>query len=116
MAYILDTDHLGILQRRAAPEHSALLHRLQQHPPDSFHVTIITFHEQVNGWNAYINRTSETGRIVRGYGMFQEILRQFALMNLLPFDLAAAQNFAELRTSGTRIGTMDLRIASIALA
>ena len=47
--------------------------------------------------------------------MFQEILADFARMNVLPFDSQAAETFAELRRSGVRVGTMDLRIGSIAL-
>ena len=47
--------------------------------------------------------------------MFQGILADFARMNVLPFDSQAAEKSAELRKSGVRVGTMDLRIGSIAL-
>lgn len=47
--------------------------------------------------------------------MFQAILADFTRMNVLPFDSEAAKTFAGLRKSGVRIGTMDLRIGSIAL-
>jgi len=36
-------------------------------------------------------------------------------MNVLSFDSEAAATFVRLRQSGVRVGTMDLRIGSIAL-
>jgi tRNA(fMet)-specific endonuclease VapC len=115
IVFILDTDHLGIVQRRLAPEHAALTQRMRQHSLEDFFVAIVSFHEQVNGWNAYIQRARTDDRVVRGYAMFQAILEDFSKMNLLPFDSEAAKTFAGLRQSGVRIGTMDLRIGSIAL-
>jgi tRNA(fMet)-specific endonuclease VapC len=113
--FILDTDHLGIVQRRSTPEHANVTNRMHQHPLGDFFVTIVSFHEQVTGWNGYIQRAREIEGVVRGYAMFQEILADFARMNVLPFDSEAAQTFAYLRKSGVRVGTMDLRIGSIAL-
>ena len=113
--FLLDTDHLGIVQRRSAPEHANLARRMRQHSLEDFFVSIVSFHEQVIGWNAYIRRARGVEGPVRGYGMFQQILADFARMNVLPFDSQAAETFAELRRSGVRVGTMDLRIGSIAL-
>ncbi len=67
------------------------------------------------GWNAYIHRARGTEGLVRGYAMYQEILADFARMNVLPFDSAAAEAAAGFRKVGIRIGTMDLRIGSVAL-
>jgi tRNA(fMet)-specific endonuclease VapC len=114
--FLLDTDHLGIIQRRSTPEHANLTHRMRQHSLEDFFVSIVSFHEQLTGWNAYIRRADGVEGLVRGYAMFQEILADFARMNVLPFDSQAAEIFAQLRRSGVRVGTMDLRIASIALA
>ncbi len=113
--FILDTDHLGIVQRRTSPEHKTLLLRMRQHPLEAFFVTIISFHEQVNGWNTYIHRAKNTEGLVRGYAMFQEMLFGFTRMNVLPFDAEAVNMFFKLRKSGVRVATMDLRIGSIAL-
>jgi tRNA(fMet)-specific endonuclease VapC len=115
MVFVLDTDHLGILQRRSQPEYEHLAHRMREHSLTNFFVTIVSFHEQVTGWNAYLQRARGLDGLVRGYAMFQEILADFANMNVLPFDIHAAEAFAGLRRSGVRVGTMDLRIASIAL-
>ena len=48
--------------------------------------------------------------------MFQQILVDFARMAVAPFDEPASGKFESLRKKGIRIDTMDLRIASIALA
>jgi tRNA(fMet)-specific endonuclease VapC len=113
--FLLDTDHLGIVQRKTAPEHESLIRRMRQHPLGDFFVSIVSFHEQVMGWKAYIQRARGVEGPVRGYAMFQEILSDFTRMNVLPFDREAANVFTDLRKSGMRLGTMDLRIGSVAL-
>ena len=114
--FILDTDHLSIVQRRSATEHENVIRRMRQHPLDVFYVTIVSFQEQMVGWNAYIRRAREPEGVVRGYAMLQEVLSTFGAMNVLPFDSNAARKFDELRKAGVRVGTMDLRIGSVALA
>ena len=54
--FVLDTDHLGILQRQSSPQFGNLMRRISRHPQASFFVTIVSFHEQVLGWNAYLAR------------------------------------------------------------
>jgi tRNA(fMet)-specific endonuclease VapC len=44
------------------------------------------------------------------------ILRDFSQMNLLPYDERTHSQFLSLSRQRIRIGTLDLRIASIALA
>jgi tRNA(fMet)-specific endonuclease VapC len=112
--YLIDTDHLGILQLRDGEEFTRLRQRLNAHSADAFLVSIITFHEQVNGWQAYLQqRTNE--QIVRAYRQFELILMDFNGWSIAPFDAQAAEEFVTLRRQRVRIGTMDLRIASIAL-
>ena len=113
--FLLDTDHLGIVQRRSAPEHPTLTRRMRQHSLEGYFVSIVSFHEQVNGWNAYIRRARGVEGLVRGYGMFEGILADFARLNVVPFTAAAAERDLELRRSGLRVGTMDLRIGATAL-
>ena len=56
MAWILDTDHLSILQRCNQPGYDRLQSRLQKHPLGEICTTIVSFQEQVRGWLAYLNR------------------------------------------------------------
>jgi tRNA(fMet)-specific endonuclease VapC len=48
--------------------------------------------------------------------MLDQVLRDFAEALVIPFDAAAARVFEGLITQRIRIGTMDLRIAAIALS
>jgi tRNA(fMet)-specific endonuclease VapC len=114
--YLFDTDHISIIQRRTQPEFGRLTQRTNQHPPTAFYFPIISFHEQTLGANAYIQRARTVADVVRGYGMFQQILADFAGAQVLPFDPAAAAAFDTLRSQQVRIATMDLRIAAVALA
>jgi len=114
--YILDTDHLGVLQTESSPQYATLSHRIAQHAQSDFYVSIVSFHEQILGWTSYIAKARDTGGVVRGYGRLNEILRDFSSAQVLPFDDPAADVFNDLRQQRIRIGTMDLRIASIALA
>lgn len=112
--YILDTDHLGILQS-PSPERQRLVARIGRHSITDFFVTIITFQEQVSGWLAYINRATDAAGLVRGYSMLGRLLTESGQLGVLPFDLDAANRFMDLKRSRIRVGTMDLRIAAIAL-
>jgi tRNA(fMet)-specific endonuclease VapC len=114
--YILDTDHLGILQRVSDPHYAALSLRISQHAQSDFYVTIVSFHEQILGWTAYVAKARETTGVVRGYRRLDAILTDFSCAQVLPFDDPAAEAFNDLRRQRIRVGTMDLRIASIALA
>ena len=114
--FVFDTDHLGIWQRETHPEVVRLAERMADFEPDDFFVTIVSFHEQVTGWNAYLHRAKNQTGVVRAYGMFQGILADFATMNVLPFDDSAAAIFEELRRQRVRVATMDLRIAAITIS
>jgi tRNA(fMet)-specific endonuclease VapC len=115
MAFILDTDHLVILQQRNQPAFKNLTARLGQTNPDDIFASIISFHEQMQGWLAFLNRSRSPSQIVMAYTELDEIGRSFFEMNVLPFSDEAQDRFGQLRKERVRIGTMDLRIASIAL-
>jgi tRNA(fMet)-specific endonuclease VapC len=83
---------------------------------DSFFFTIVSFHEEVQGWNAYLNRARDQDGVLRAYAMFQGILTRFARAQVVPYDHDAVEKFEALKRQRLRIGTMDLRIAAIALS
>jgi tRNA(fMet)-specific endonuclease VapC len=114
--FLFDTDHLVILQRRTPPEYSRLKSRMRMHDPQDFFVSIVSFHEEVNGWNAYLNRAKNIEGVVHAYGMYHDLLTDFARRRVLPFARRAGEIFESLRKQRIRIGTMDLRIAAIAIA
>jgi tRNA(fMet)-specific endonuclease VapC len=114
--YLLDTDHVSILQRQAGSEYAMLLLRMAQHPPTDLACSIISFHEQILGCHTYISQARRTEDVIRGYAMLAQVLRDFTEALVIPFDAAAAVVFEGLIAQRIRVGTMDLRIAAIALA
>jgi tRNA(fMet)-specific endonuclease VapC len=114
--YLFDTDHISILQRRAGPEYANLLARAARCAPADRAFSIVSFHEQVLGAQTFISRSRTPADTIRGYGYLTDILQSFSAAPVLPFDFAAATTYENLRAQRVQIGTMDLRIASIALS
>ena len=114
--YILDTDHLGVLQRQRGPDFEKLITRLSDSDQALFYTTIVSFHEQINGWTKYIKNSNSADKTVAGYLRLENILNDFSRAQVLPFSTAAAEIFDELRSKKVRVATMDLRIASITIA
>lgn len=116
MKYLLDTDHISILQRQSGPEYVRLMSRIAQHPLADLALSIISFHEQIMGCHTYINRARSSSDAVLGYEMLAQVLHNFSIAPVVSFDIAAAAVFEGLLAQRVRISTMDLRIASIALS
>jgi len=114
--YILDTDLLSILQGEDQPARRCLEARLRGQPTENICTTIITFQEQMRGRLAHLNNARTDEAILDGYARLQVTLDDFHNLEVLPFDPTAQYRFKELTAQRIRIGTMDLRIASIALA
>ena len=79
-------------------------------------LSVISFHEQVLGCHSYIARARISADLVRGYSMLGRLLSDYAAISVLPFDATAAATFDGLLAQRLRVATVDLRIASIALA
>ncbi len=116
MKYLLDTDHISVLQQQSGPDYSALAARIALHSRADLALSIVSFHEQALGCHTYLIRARMAADVVRGYRMFSRLLSDYAAVSVLPFDPAAASVFDGLQAQRVRISTMDLRIASIALA
>ncbi len=113
--WVLDTDHLTAYQKGTSPEAHRLKQRLDD-SADAYATTIITVEEIMRGWMAAIRRTSDPRRQIRAYAQLRHLFRFFATWNVLEWDDGAADEFEALKQAKTRIGTMDLKIASICLA
>lgn len=113
--FLLDTDHITFLQQQTLPQYARIVQRMSQHPAQDIFFSIISYHEQMLGAQAYINRARAVADIVAGYELLDQIRTFYATVQVAPFDTAAAQRFEQLRQQKVRIGTMDLRIAAIAL-
>ena len=71
MKFLLDTDHISILQKQSGPEYAAVMARVSQVPLADLAFCIVSFHEQVLGCNTYIARAKKSADVVRGYHMFR---------------------------------------------
>lgn len=115
MKYLLDTDHLSILQRQTGRDFSTLSTRMAQYPPSDFAISMVTFHEQVLGSHAYINRARSLNDVVKGYEMMARLVADFKVLPLISFDAGAAAIFDQLQSQRIQLAKMDARIAAIAL-
>lgn len=115
MKYLLDTDHLSILQRRTGKDYSNLSARMNLYPLSDFAVSTVTFHEQILGCHAYINRARNANEVVKGYEMMTRLVNDFKVLPLVSFDAGAAQTFNQLQSQKIQLAKMDARIASIVL-
>jgi tRNA(fMet)-specific endonuclease VapC len=113
---LLDTDHLSVLQWDEQPACERLLARLDRLPPDDIATSIVSFHEQVQGWLAYLNRSRKPAQIVAAYDKLEVIWRGFLRMNVTSFTTEAQAHFTHIKRHCPRVKALDLRIASIALA
>ena len=111
---VLDTDHLVELDRGSAS--GAALQRKLEDAGDEVATTIISAEEQFRGWLAQIRRQRDPHEQIAAYQRLQRRIEFFAAWHVLPWDTAAADILQELRRQRIRIGTMDLKIASIVLA
>lgn len=113
--YLLDTDHLSVLQRGNV-ESARLRARLNAVRTEPVATTIISYEEQVRGWLSYLAQARSLDRQVMAYERLQRHLAHFCAIPLVAFDTDAADMLRQLQQARVRIGTMDLKIAAIALA
>jgi tRNA(fMet)-specific endonuclease VapC len=114
MLYLLDSDHFSLLYRRTA-EGIQIQARLRLLSPDDYGISIITYAESAKGWLAETTRARTPAQEVQAFTEMQESLlfcNAFAIWGYTP---EAAAKCAELRKRKVRMGTQDMRIASIAL-
>jgi tRNA(fMet)-specific endonuclease VapC len=113
---LLDTDHLSIMRHAGSPRARALGSRLDASPDQPYGITIISVVEQFRGWSAKINKAKDVAQEVQVYDQLSHVVELIRRLAVYPFDDSAADQFEQLRAQSVRIGTMDLKIAAIALA
>lgn len=114
--FVLDTDHFSLMEWSAGQARQNLLRRLSAVSPDEVFTTIITYEEQTRGWMAYAARARTTAQQIEAYGKLGKHLAIYRRVHILGFDERAGAEFEQLQRLRPRIGTMDLKIAAIALA
>ena len=78
--------------------------------------TIVSIEEAMRGWLAAIAKEKQFSRQISAYRELAELFTFFSGFHIALVDERAVEEFARLRSSRVRIGTMDLKIGSIALA
>jgi tRNA(fMet)-specific endonuclease VapC len=114
--YLFDTDHISIVQFQSGPEFAALSARIAQHLRTDLAFSVVSFHEQVLGAHTYLSRARHSTDFVSGYERLGRLIADYAAFPVAAFDALAAVEFDVLVAQRVRIGAMDLRFASIALA
>ena len=114
--YVMDTDHLSLFDRNHPIVVSRVLGARQSGSKEMF-TTVVSLEEQVKGRLAQINKVAANPeRLVLAYRRLTRTFELFAHLDILDYDAVADRCFREFRKAGVRIGTQDLRIASIVLA
>lgn len=113
---ILDTDCLSLLDRERLLESSKLRQKLEHFPAEELFTTIITFEEQMRGWLSYISKAKNLEDQIYSYQKLHRFLESYRNTAVLDFDENAANVFKVLKSNKIRVGTMDLKIASIAIS
>jgi tRNA(fMet)-specific endonuclease VapC len=112
--YILDTDHLSVLDRGGVAAQS-LLQRLAGINPTQVATSIISYEEQMRGWLSYAAKAQTVEQQVEAYKQLKRQLMNYCVIPILDFDREAVQEFQRLKKMYPRLGAMDLKIASVAL-
>ncbi len=114
MIYQLDTDHNTILQR-GGDGAVVLAQRLRALGQDDYGTSIVSYEEQCRGWTDYVHRATTPEVRIDGYARLRASLRFYSQLTIWDYNAAAEAVFAAMTAARVRVGTKDLRIASIAL-
>ena len=112
--FVLDTDLLTLAFRGRGVDAENLRRRLALVPQREVAATIVNYEEQMRGWLAFAAKAKNVAGLVDAYRKLEQHLENFKQIPLLSFSERAAVEFQRLRKI-VRIGTMDLRIAAIAI-
>lgn len=111
---LLDTDHLSVFMDERDPRHELLNARMEA-ANEPIACTIVSVEEMLRGWLAVIHRLTNVHRQLPAYARLGQIVNVMGEWEIAPFDEQAAHQFEALRQERIRIGSMDLKIASISL-
>jgi tRNA(fMet)-specific endonuclease VapC len=109
--YILDTDHLSLYGRN----HPILIPKLLA-AKIQLATTAINIEEQLRGRLAQVAEAKEGVVQSNAYQRLVETVMLLSEFNVLQYDEKSQEIYQNFRKQRIRIGTQDLRIASIVLA
>ncbi len=111
--YVMDTDLLSLYQR----DHPQVCNRISLARANNITIktTVITVEEQYTGRLAQIRKAKTPEVLVAAYNRLLATVSLFSQLEILTYDRTADERFRQFPQMGIRIGTQDLRIASITL-
>jgi len=112
---VLDTDHFVEISKGTSPDAIRLRNRLEA-AEEQVAVTIVTGEEVLRGWFAEIRRHRDTRLQITPYARLQQTLTNLAKWLVLAWEHNAVSEYENLLVAKIRVGTLDLKIASIAKA
>ena len=115
MIYLLDTDHATLIQR-GGHSGDVIRARIASAPSGTVFVSIVNYEEQIRGRLAEISRSHSIVKQRDPYTKLSDTLTMYCQAPVLEFDDRAIEQFQRLWLLRLRVGTMDLKIAAIALA
>ncbi|HEV3235844.1 MAG TPA: type II toxin-antitoxin system VapC family toxin [Gemmataceae bacterium] len=113
---LLDTDHFSVLRYARDPKYDTLTSKMRRSIDSRFAITVITLEEQLRGWLAEINRLRDIAKQVTVYERLAGLVELMSEWEIVRLDPPSAILFRELKNRRIRLGSKDLKIASIALA
>jgi tRNA(fMet)-specific endonuclease VapC len=113
--YILDTDHLSLIQRNGQ-EGKRILARLSALENPTIAVTVITYEEQVRGRLNLVSKAKTLDERIRAYAGLQQISTDYRLITIIAFDRAAGLEHERLRKAYPRLGNMDVNYPTLTLS
>ena len=109
---ILDTDHVSLLERKD----TLVVDKFSRSPVSKTAITIITWEEQMRGRLNVIRQATSSEQRILAYTRLLSTIRFLQNFPIINFDAMADRNYMQLQAQKIRVGTQDLRIASIALS
>jgi tRNA(fMet)-specific endonuclease VapC len=112
--YVMDTDHLSLYQRNHPQVCDRI--RIARQSGIVLKTTVVTVEEQYAGRLAQIRKAQTPEALMAAYDRLKATFYIFSQLDILDYNRAADDYFRQFRSQRVRIGTQDLRIASISIA
>ena len=96
--YILDTDHMSLLERLDTQAGYQIHNRMDQllSSSDSAVTTVVTFEEQLRGWMARLAKAKTVSQQVVDYRKLNQLLENYRTITVIDFDEKSALQFQAL--------------------
>jgi len=115
---VLDTDVVSLLRHPDSPTATRISRLLHEAAASNEQVatTIVNYEEHMRGWMSIVNSARTMQELIHAYTRLASLVEDYRRIEVLRFTELAATHLQRLQKQKLRLGTMDLRIAAIALA